>query len=96
MALANGLNANVLRRWMHEADRQAQSQQTPAQVGLPAALVAGHGSALQAFVAATIEAKAPTIPEIRIELRRGSTTINLSWPVAASADCAAWLGEWLR
>jgi transposase len=31
-----------------------------------------------------------------IELRRGATVVKVSWPVAAAAGCAAWLGELLR
>lgn len=32
---------------------------------------------------------------IRIELQRGSTSVRVGWPLAASADCAAWLRELL-
>ena len=31
----------------------------------------------------------PVAPEIRIELRRGATAVNVIWPAAAAADCAA-------
>jgi transposase len=34
--------------------------------------------------------------DIRIELRRGATTVAIAWPGAAAAECAAWLGQWLR
>jgi transposase len=33
---------------------------------------------------------------IRIELKRGSTSVNVSWPMSASAECGAWLQELLR
>jgi transposase len=33
--------------------------------------------------------------EIRIELRRGGTAMTIRWPVAAGAECAAWLRAWL-
>jgi transposase len=33
--------------------------------------------------------------EIRIELRRGATAMTIRWPVAAGAECAAWLRAWL-
>lgn len=32
--------------------------------------------------------------DIRIELRRGATTVNVSWPSAS--ECAAWMREVLR
>jgi transposase len=37
-----------------------------------------------------------TAQEITIELRRGATTVKVAWPLAAAADCAAWLRELLR
>ena len=34
--------------------------------------------------------------DIRIELRRGATAMSIHWPVQCSAECAAWLREWLK
>lgn len=34
--------------------------------------------------------------DIRMELRRGATSMTITWPVAAAADCAAWMRELLR
>jgi hypothetical protein len=34
--------------------------------------------------------------DIRIELRRGATTVTIAWPGQAAGECAAWLGQWLR
>jgi transposase len=34
--------------------------------------------------------------DIRMELRRGATTMTITWPAAAAADCAAWMRELLR
>jgi transposase len=36
------------------------------------------------------------LPDIRMELRRGATTMTISWPSAAAGDCAAWMRELLR
>jgi transposase len=35
-------------------------------------------------------------PDIRIELRRGATTVNVAWPGQTASECAAWPREWLR
>ncbi|MGE0348409.1 CoxG family protein [Hydrogenophaga sp.] len=36
--------------------------------------------------------QAPAVgQDIRVELRRGETTLTVHWPVQASQDCAAWL-----
>ena len=37
-----------------------------------------------------------TPPDIRIELRRGATSVTVSWPAEAAAECAAWMRELLR
>jgi hypothetical protein len=36
------------------------------------------------------------MPDIRIELRRGATSITVNWPAQAAAECAAWMRELLR
>lgn len=36
------------------------------------------------------------VPDIRIEVRRGGTTIAINWPVSCSAECAAWLRDLLK
>jgi hypothetical protein len=38
----------------------------------------------------------PAAGDIRIELRRGASTVTISWPAQAAGECAAWLREWLR
>lgn len=37
-----------------------------------------------------------TTEPIRLELRRGASTVSLQWPASAAAECGAWLREWLR
>ena len=39
---------------------------------------------------------APAPADIRMELRRGATSMTITWPAAAAADCAAWMRELLR
>ena len=84
VALAHGLNANLVRRWL-QLDHMA-----------PGALsVVGAPSG--AFVEVPMpRTSAPAAEPIRLELRRGASTVSLQWPAAAAADCGAWLREWLR
>lgn len=35
-------------------------------------------------------------PDIRIELRRGATSVSVIWPSAAAEQCAAWMRELLK
>jgi transposase-like protein len=87
VALAHGLNANLLRRWVVEnkwLDTSAASATSaPQQEFLALPLVAGAQ-------------QPPAAGDIRIELRRGATTVTMRWPTQAAGDCAAWLREWLR
>jgi transposase len=90
ISLANGVNANQVRRWMRERGIEAPK---------PRMLM----SATQAvpaitpeFVQLPLAAAAPVLGDIRIEIQRGNTAIKVDWPVQAADDCAAWLRDWLR
>ena len=90
-AVANGINANLLRRWVRIAEM------APAicrQDALPAPQLP-VAQAPAAFVPVQLPAKA-VAPDIRIELRRGATSIAVTWPVDAAGECAAWMRELLR
>ncbi|MBI5279739.1 MAG: transposase [Burkholderiales bacterium] len=47
------------------------------------------------FIPVALPAPQPQ-PDIRMELRRGTTTMSIAWPAAAAAECAAWMRELLR
>jgi len=91
VALANGMNANLLHRWIAE---HRQSQLAMVEAG-GAEDLAGKPEE-PAFVPMTLEAAVPSPTDIRIELRRAKTTVTVSWPIAAAADCAVWMRELLR
>lgn len=81
IALANGVNANQVRRWMRERGIEVPTRR----------------SAMAAeFVQVPITPAAPELPDIRIEIRRGNAAIKIEWPVQASGDCAVWLRDWLK
>ena len=49
------------------------------------------------FVPVTLPAPSCAAPaDICMELRQGATSMTITWPVAAAADCAAWMRELLR
>lgn len=84
VALARGINANLLRRWVREAE-------------LPQAVVTVQpAAAASTFVPVRMPEPVEQPAEIRIDVRRGATTITVSWPMAAAADCAGWMRELLR
>ena len=89
IALANGVNANLLRKWMHARGVVAPSQRRQRQLA-----PVEHDTA--PFVPVTLMSSAPALPEIRIEARRGNAVVKIEWPVSAAGECAAWLRAWLE
>jgi transposase len=92
VALANGLNANLVRRWVKE-----HREGVGADVIGPGEGGRGRDTALAQFVAVAVET-APVVStgDIRLEVRRGETAVHISWPGAQAGACAQWLREWLR
>jgi transposase len=96
VALANGLNANMLRRWVSEVGRVG-----PVAAGGQRA-VAVSTAALAVGPPGFVAVQMPTSPagsgepDIHIELTRGPTTIVMRWPAALASACASCLREMLR
>lgn len=88
VALANGLNANMLRRWVREADECALSSahkdaaSAPAFVQLPMP---------QEVPPALPPASVQVPSRICVEIRRGSTTVQAE--LQMDVRSAAWLRE---
>jgi transposase len=91
VAMAHGLNANLVHKWRRLAKGELVAAVTP-----PPA---------PTFIPLVIESPtlpAPTPPacteprELRIELRRGAIVATVNWPMSATPECAAWLREVLR
>lgn len=95
VALAHKLNANLLRRWVIAAE-QTPPAKLPAMVrAVPARTMVENPAFLPIQVESSPKTSKPSQP-ITIELRRGATVVKVGWPLAAAADCAAWLRELLR
>ncbi|MEG1679348.1 MAG: transposase [Stenotrophomonas sp.] len=91
VALAHSLNANMLRKWVIDAENALP----PKPKVMPAQSVQDIPMPGPTFVPLALPAPAVE-GDIRIELQRGDTTLTLVWPVSAARDCAAWLRDWLR
>ena len=94
VAMSHGLNANVVHGWRklaRERDAIGGVPKPGPEIG-PAKPVA----CVPLFVPVSL-APTPSPPaDIQIELRRGATAVKITWPIAAAADCAAWMRELLR
>lgn len=89
IAMSRGINANLLRRWVRDAEVHADVVQPPKPALAPKA------STPATFVPLSLPAPSAST-DVRIELRRGGTTISVTWPADAAVACAAWMRELLR
>jgi len=86
VALANGLNANLLRRWISESDAPRPTTRSNT-----AAVTA---TAQPPFVALQVAPRKDSSEGlIHIELQRAGTTLRIQWPVSAAHECASWVCE---
>jgi transposase len=82
VALAHSVNANLLRRWVKEAER---GQSSPSRRSAP-----------ETFIALPVKATSASAIPIQIEVRRGATVVIVQWQATAAQECAQWLRELLR
>jgi transposase len=87
VAMAHGINANVVHRW-RQLVREGGVRRTR-----PSAATAAAPGFVPVVVSDTPGTKAG---DIHIELRRGATAVAIRWPVSAAAQCAVWLRELLH
>ena len=108
VALAHGLNANLVRKWRSgRGTKRGGIAITPTATS---ATTLTLPSTAPEFVAVEMpvppKAVAPAAAEpmaassapiaeplIHVELRRGPLHLNVRWPTAAAEDCRAWLRE---
>ena len=89
-ALARGLNANLLRRWVVESERTGKLAVATGSVAPSEAAERNAG-----FVAVAL-ASGTTDSPIHIKIRRGSSTVSVEWPASAARECALLLRELMR
>jgi len=84
VALAHGINANLVHRWRRKVMKRDRGQPSQGE--------------LTEFVpmAVTAPPAAVAAEDIRIELHRGACALSIAWPTSAATACAGWLRELLR
>ena len=89
VALERQINANLLRRWIKEAQRHG------------ALVKAGPATSLErapSFLPVAITRSKPSADSqrpIRVRVRKKRMLVIVEWPTAVSGSCAAWLRELL-
>ncbi len=96
VALANGLNANMLRRWVHEAAASGGASKFDVTSATPALASFVQLPVRQPEPHAVLDARpapalAPSPADITVEIHRGSTTMHAKLPMDERS--AAWLRE---
>jgi transposase len=89
VALARGVNANLLRSWVRKAERGT----TP--IAIQRSTADGVEEAPERFVAVPLPAP-PIEARIRIEVRRKSRSVSIEWPASAARECAGLLKEIMK
>jgi len=84
VALANGMNANLLRRWIKMAQSR-ENMVTAMAASLP----------VEGFVPLSMPSPGSD-RDVRIELSRGAMSIKVNWPTSAAGACALWVREVMR
>lgn len=89
VAMASGINANIVHRWLNEAKNAALLAQAKAFIPVTLEKLASAPAPGDAAVVAPCT-------DIRVDVRRGNSVITVSWPTAEATTCAAWLRDWLQ
>jgi transposase-like protein len=89
VALARGLNAAMLHRWV----KTAEGSRNPIAIRttVPSARIENNES----FVPVSLPSN-PAEGVIRIEVRRRGGTVSVEWPASAAHECALLLRELVR
>jgi transposase-like protein len=89
VALARGLNANMLRDWVRKAERS----------GRPIAIRPTEPSDLmpgtEGFMPVSLPASSAA-SSIHIEIRRNGRSVSIEWPTSAAHECALLLREFVK
>ncbi len=106
VALAHGLNANLVRKWREGRGLKRAGLAAPSAPPVAARkpLIASDARFVSIGIAGPTEparadrtergnAAAVTPSSVEIELRRGALHLNVRWPSTAAGDCLAWLRE---
>jgi transposase len=105
VALAHGLNVNLLRKWLVGRGIKRTGMAAPRTVTRKLAGTDDTSTSSLQFIpveiacapvaatAAVPEQAEPPVAEIHVELTRGATQLSVRWPAAQAAACAAWLRE---
>ena len=89
VALARGLNAAMLHRWVKAAERSRNP------IAIRTTVPSSRIESSESFVPVSLPSN-PAEGVIRIEVRRRGGTVSVEWPASAGHECALLLRELMR
>ena len=89
VALARGLNAAMLHRWVKAAERSRNP------IAIRTTAPSARIESSESFVPVSLPSN-PAEGVIRIEVRRRGGTVSVEWPAFAAHECALLLRELMR
>jgi transposase len=106
VAMAHGINANLLRRWVVESTGQtlaavcdATSSEVSGAIAVdpePAPIVQRRDATPISAAFIPVNVQEPARSDLQIEITRGDVHVKVTWPIDAGHASAAWLRELLR
>ena len=106
VALAHGLNVNLLRKWLVGRGIKRTGLAAPRTLTRKLAVTDNRSTSSLQFIPVELapapvvasaaepeQAQSSSSEEIHVELTRGATQLCVRWPSAQAAACAAWLHE---
>jgi transposase len=89
VALARGLNAAMLHRWVKAAERSRNP------IAIRTTVPSARIESGESFVPVSLPSN-PAEGVIRIEVKRRGGTVSVEWPASAGHECALLLRELMR
>jgi len=106
VAMAHGINANLLRRWVVESTGQAlaavgdaASSEVSGTIAVdpdPSPIVRRRDAIPTSAAFIPVNVQEPARSDLQIEIARGDVRVKVTWPIDACHASAAWLRELLR
>lgn len=101
VALAHGLNVNLVRKWLVGRGIKRTGLPAPRTVTSTQPAAAEPTTASLQFIPVELaplapaggEASSASPADIHVELTRGGTQLSVRWPSTQAKSCAAWLQE---
>lgn len=98
VALEHGLNANLVRKWLVGRGIKRTGLPAPRVASAPAAAAPSTpvAAAPASFVPVQLQLPPVAAKDMKVQLRRGATTVTLSWPAESAGELMAWMRELVK